>query len=395
MTIFSQAIWGIRTYGAANIIAAVVLGCGILAFVHILGILNGFSQSIENESFGIYSTSLVISENSSVQDPYDGPLLDDMNPLGEISEVSSMGAFREEITTIVRNGKRREVLVFGLAGEPWPEVSTSVAEGRFLTAFELLSRDRVCMLGSRFRRAQFGQSDAVGKTIRIGAVSCDVVGVLSRPSSLIEERFDAAVLAPFELVSFYLAESAQRSPKEASWVRLTFPPKTDLIEKQAAADLLLRSRRGVSLKSESPFRFQDPRQSAQSLKRQRTLVFGLLSLVAVTTGVAVLVGYAGLTTNMMEKRVQEIAIRSICGSKPSALALQLALERLIVGVTAAFISATLYIVSLPYIQKSIAFNLSLNTQALGAAIFVGVFLSLLLSAAPVIKTLRSSPASLL
>jgi putative ABC transport system permease protein len=63
-------------------------------------------------------------------------------------------------------------------------VSAAVPEtGRFLTAFDVQARKRVCVIGSGIKERLFGTADALNKTLKIGRHDFRVVGVMEKQGS--------------------------------------------------------------------------------------------------------------------------------------------------------------------------------------------------------------------
>ena len=73
--------------------------------------------------------------------------------------------------------------------------------GREFSLSEMRSGKSVCLLGNTVREDLFGDSDPVGRRIRVDKVSCDVIGVLAtKGKSTFGSDQDARLLGPAPIV---------------------------------------------------------------------------------------------------------------------------------------------------------------------------------------------------
>ena len=98
---------------------------------------------------------------------------------GQIAGVSAVAAQAQSSTTAIYEGANWTTTINGTTldyfrVQPWP-----VASGRTFTRAEENAGKAVCMIGNTVRSNLFRDRDAVGTRIRVGNVSCDVVGTLA------------------------------------------------------------------------------------------------------------------------------------------------------------------------------------------------------------------------
>lgn len=76
-----------------------------------------------------------------------------------------------------------------------------VTSGRFLAYADMLSRSKVCVIGTYVSGELFGETDPVGKTIKIGAESYQVIGLLEEKADSSRYSTDDCIYAPYTLIS--------------------------------------------------------------------------------------------------------------------------------------------------------------------------------------------------
>ncbi len=87
-------------------------------------------------------------------------------------------------------------------GESFADIKAwEVTSGRFLAYADMRSRSKVCVIGTYVRDELFGEADPVGKTIKVGAESYLVVGLLEEKADSSRYSADDCIYAPYTLIS--------------------------------------------------------------------------------------------------------------------------------------------------------------------------------------------------
>ena len=79
-------------------------------------------------------------------------------------------------------GGKAEAKVYGVSHRHGGLVKLVVDEGRFLDEVDEVSHAQVCVIGGAVRRELFGVEPALGKTVKVNDVWCEVIGVLAPES---------------------------------------------------------------------------------------------------------------------------------------------------------------------------------------------------------------------
>ncbi|MDJ0637821.1 MAG: ABC transporter permease [Paracoccaceae bacterium] len=212
-----------------------------------------------------------------------------------------------------------------------------VARGRIFELAELQSGRAVCVLGETVRKELFGASDPVGQTIRIKAVSCEVIGLLqSKGASTFGSDQDDFVLMP--LRTFH-RRVAGNSDVTMMYVSVREGVSTDRAKQEI--ETFMRDIRRIGQGEEDDFTVMDMKQVATMLSGITDILTGLLAAVAM---VSLLVGGIGIMNIMLvsvTERTREIGIRLAVGAQANQVLMQFLVEAVVLSLIGGLIGVIL------------------------------------------------------
>ncbi|HSD41173.1 MAG TPA: ABC transporter permease [Burkholderiales bacterium] len=199
----------------------------------------------------------------------------------------------------------------------WP-----LARGRVFTDGELRSGAMGCILGDTVRQKLFGAQDPLDTTIRLGALSCPVIGVLAaKGQAAFGMDQDDLVLIPLRA---YQRRIAGNQYIDAILVSVRDGVSTKKV--QTDVELLLRERRHLGPREETDFHVLDMQQIVATVAGTTQTLTALLAAVA---AVSLLVGGIGIMNIMLvsvTERTREIGIRLAIGATEKDVLLQFLVE---------------------------------------------------------------------
>src|SRR5690606_36430018 len=178
------------------------------------------------------------------------------------------------------------------------------------------------------RNKLFGANDPVGHSIRLGNVSCEVIGYLvPKGQSSMGTDQDDIVLIPLRAYQRRIAGNPNFSTIYVS-------ARDDVATTKVQSDLewLLRERRNIGPGQDDDFSVMDMKQLAQTMTGTTTLLTGLLGAVA---AVSLLVGGIGIMNIMLvsvTERTREIGIRLAIGAMEKQVLTQFLVEAVMLSV---------------------------------------------------------------
>jgi putative ABC transport system permease protein len=228
--------------------------------------------------------------------------------------------------TAFYNGQDWDTRVTGADGVFLEAQSIEVVEGRAFTSDEETAGKNVCLLGLKVREAIFlPDVSPVGETMRLGDVSCNVIGVL-------EERGqggggaddDDAVMMPMKTV-----QRRFRGNDTLDYFVLKYDSAYSSTVIQDSLVGLLRERRLLQEAEANDFNVIDTAQVNDALG---AVTGALTAMVGVIASISLLVGGIGIMNIMLvsvTERTREIGIRLAIGALAREVRLQFLTEAVV------------------------------------------------------------------
>jgi putative ABC transport system permease protein len=332
-TTFLMAITAIRRNAMRSFLTTLGVIIGVASVIAMVTLGRGATASVTNDISSLGNNMLIIVPgadrrfgSSSSAQPFtqnDVRAIREEVPAVALVAPTSGGAAR-----IVYGNQNWSTGVTG-ADNSYLRVRNWVVElGREFTDGELRTGEAVCILGETPRRELFGAGDPIGEQIRVGTVSCEVIGVLeSKGTSTFGEDQDDFILMP--LVTF------QRRISGNDNIGAILVSATEGVPtRDAQLDLiaLLRQRRRIHLGDEDDFVVRDMQEIGQVVS---TVTGVLTTLLGAIAAVSLLVGGIGIMNIMLvavTERTREIGIRMAIGARAGDVLLQFLVEAITLSV---------------------------------------------------------------
>jgi putative ABC transport system permease protein len=247
-----------------------------------------------------------------------------------------------------------------------------VTSGRDFTESEIRGGAASCLLGETVRQQFFGAGDPEGATIRVGQISCKVVGLLeSKGFSGFGQDQDNVVLMP--LPTFQRRVAGNRDI-ETIYVAAEEGVATSQL--QSRIEDVLRDARRLAPDRENDFSVRDMTQIADAMTSATTTMTGMLGALA---GVSLLVGGIGIMNIMLvsvTERTREIGIRLAIGAHERHILIQFLVEATVLSLLGGLIGiaiglslagAASYALEIPFVP-----DLSIILLAVGFSGLIGM-----------------------
>ena len=229
------------------------------------------------------------------------------------------------------SGSTRSTVVYGNANWPTSVTGTTneffkirdwqVASGREFEAGELRAATPVCILGATVAKEVFGDTEPLDAQVRVGKLSCRVIGVLASKSSMMGNDQDDLLLMPLTTFQRRLAGNW-----DISMIYVTALTDGTTAEVQARIEDVLRQKRRIAPGGDDDFNVRDMAEIAQTVEGTFQALSMLLSFIA---AVSLLVGGIGIMNIMLvsvTERTREIGIRLAIGARGREVLWQFLIE---------------------------------------------------------------------
>jgi putative ABC transport system permease protein len=243
---------------------------------------------------------------------------------------AGFGGRRAEPNEIRYGGERvDQVILRGVEPEYAEAIPLfSVAQGRFISRYDLEHSRPVVVLGDAIASALFGPLDPIGRTVRLNGKLYEVIGVFEKDPGL----FGGPGVDQFAVIP--LSDFRKRYP-EVREVFIAFSIRPDANPVQVRNEVIeaMRRLRRVPYHEENDFEIISP-DFLTNLWDQ--LTGALVILTGVISSIGLLVGGIGVMNIMLisvTERTQEIGVRKAVGARRSDIRAQFLLEAVVVTLT--------------------------------------------------------------
>ena len=320
--VFKVAILAILRNKTRSLLTCIGIIVGIAAVIAVLAIGKGASTMMVKEISSMGNNLMMVFPDRNRK----GSVRSGMGA-GETMTADDAEAVRRELGHIVsgvspavnvscqliRDNRNWNCRVSGVSAD-MPEIRNwNVADGRFFEESEVRASSRVCVIGSTVKANLYDDGEeAVGTTIRVGAMPFKVVGVLaSKGANSFGQDQDDTVMAPYTTVGRVLQRSKFRS---INMMNVSLWSMEDSAEAKRELTALLRQRHNLADYQDDDFETRDTTEIMNTLGSVTGLMTVLLTAVA---AISLLVGGIGIMNIMLvsvTERIKEIGLRMAIGA---------------------------------------------------------------------------------
>ena len=294
----------------------------------------GSTAQVQSDVAALGSNLLMIRPGSGIRGPGGGA--NDAPPLS-LADMDALSRNIPDIVAATPGSAKSVTAVFGEMNHVVQVAGTdnaffgirgwTIGAGRMFSEAEMRSGTPVCVLGTTTSNALIGEGNPVGTTIRVGKISCEVIGLLAkREASSFGQDDNDTIIMP--LKTFQRRISGKTDVQNIS---VTFRDGARSDDVIAQINSLMRERRHLSGDVNDNFNVFDMKQISSMLTGITGVLTGLLSAVA---AISLLVGGIGIMNIMLvsvTERTREIGIRMAVGATERQVLLQFLVEAIVLS----------------------------------------------------------------
>jgi putative ABC transport system permease protein len=255
----------------------------------------------------------------------------------EIPGVRAVAPVAQRTVTVVYGAQNRRTVLVGTDNDYFITQNWTLEAGREFFDGEVRGGGAACVIGETVRDALFGNAAPVGQSIRVGNVSCDVIGLLvPKGESSMGADQDDVVLLPLRAFQRRVAGNT-----DINTIYVSARDGVDTGKLQADIERLLRERRNIARGQEDDFSVRDMKQIVDTMAGTTAVLTGLLGAVA---AVSLLVGGIGIMNIMLvsvTERTREIGIRLAIGALERQVLTQFLVEAVVLSLFGGFVGIIL------------------------------------------------------
>ena len=307
----------------------------------------------------------------------------------QVAGVTAVAPQASTTATAIHEGANWSTTINGTTNaiftvQPWP-----LAAGRTWAPEEEQAGKAVCILGNTVVKNLFGGSPrrAVGQRMRIGPISCDVIGVLTtRGQAGFGGDQDDTVVMPIKAVQRRFTGN-----RDIRLMLVGLNPAYDGAAVQASLTDLLRERRGINGGKEDDFNIFDTKQISDTLSSTTTLLTQIVTAVAAISLVVGGIGIMNIMLVSVTERTREIGLRMALGARRADIRNQFLVEAAVLCVIGGGIGLALAKVAALAFVAYADFPAPIGIGVAVGAILFSAVIGLAFGGYPAIRASRLSP----
>lgn len=376
-TTLRLALTEIRRHLMRSFLTVLGIVIGVAAVVTMVQLGNGATAAVQEQISSLGANIISIRPGQGFGRGGGGPpppsfTAQDVDAIRtQIAGIRAAAPQTQTSATAVYNASNWQTTMTGTTSDYFVAQQWPVLSGRYWTAAEEQAGRAACLIGTTVQKNLFQASDPIGARIRVGNVSCDVVGLLaSRGQGGFIDQNDV-IMTPIKMVQRRFTGS-----RDVNNIMVAVDDAYDTQAVQQEITKLLRERRHVDPGEQDNFNIFDARQISQTLSSTTTI---LTTVMAAVAAVSLIVGGIGIMNIMLvsvTERTREIGIRLAIGAVGREVLLQFLVEAVVlaslgglIGLLLAF-AATLAgssVINVPYM-----FNAQINLLAFAFSAAIGI-----------------------
>jgi putative ABC transport system permease protein len=363
------ALGSVRRNALRSVLTLLGIVIGVAAVIAMITIGSGTTEKVKSDISKLGSNLLVVRAGRPPQPGSPGSQA--TRELGA-KDVDALVRHREGARAISAASQKQVRVVFGTESLSASVTGTDtsyfdardwkVVSGRAFSESEVRSGTGVCLLGETVRQQFFGAGDPEGSTVRVGKMSCRVIGLLEpKGYSGFGQDQDNVVLVP--LAAFQRRIAGNR---DIDTIYVAADDATPTSVLQERMEDILRDARRIPPDREDDFSVRDMTQIADAMASTTSVMTGMLGAVA---AVSLLVGGIGIMNIMLvsvTERTREIGIRLAIGAHERHILVQFLAEATVLSLFGGLIGIALglSLAGLAAVTLSIPFSPSPGVIAL-------------------------------
>jgi putative ABC transport system permease protein len=306
--------------GSASIVLVVTIA--LTGQRYIIGQIEGVGSNL------VYANVVASDEGTNVA------LSDQISPAdlaaiqGALPRLVSAAAGTNAVPmTVSVGGQERSVNLVGVTDEFQAIRNLEILAGRYFNPDDSSARSKVCLITQALARRVFPSSDAVGKSIQVGELQFNVIGVFRDRVGVVgqTEISRESVVVPFTLFRFFTGTDYFKT----LYVRADRAEDVPLLTRQVGEILQTQHREGAH------YRVQN---LTGILQTARNIAWGITVVLILVAMIALVISGIGIMNIMLvtvRERTKEIGVRKAIGASRDAIRYQFLMEALALSGTGA------------------------------------------------------------
>jgi putative ABC transport system permease protein len=392
------ALGAIIAHPMRSVLTSLGVVIGVAAVVMMTSIGMGAQQRVTSAIAGLGSNLIIVTPNFQrgpvAQAAGGGVSLRDSDATAIAKQVENVAAVAPLVrgqAQLAADGANWNTQIQGVTPDYLVARDLKIASGRMFDENEARQGRKVLVVGPTVARELWGDSDPIGRRVRVRTVPFEVIGVLeSKGQAGFGQDQDDVVLGPLSAVRSRIAGRRSRGDSiQTIYVKATDEESLDRVQEDVTN--LLRDVHKIRQGDDDDFQTQN---MASILEASQAAIGTFTVLLAAVAGVSLVVGGVGIMNIMLvavTERTREIGLRMAVGAKRSHILIQFALESVALSLVGGLIGLTIGVLGAIAIAKLGQWPAAVPAWAGPLALGFSVVVGLVFGAYPSWRAARLDP----
>jgi len=377
-TVFFLALRSIRRHMLRSFLTILGIVIGVSAVVTMVTLGRATTAAVQEQIAALGTNILQVRPGQGFRRGGGGPSPAPFDPADvtaierQLAGVLAVAPQSQSTATAIYEGANWSTTINGTTAAYFEVQPWTLSAGRLFTSSEESAGKAVCILGATVETNLFRNGNAIGQRFRIGDVSCDVIGTLTRRGQAgFGGDQDDVVIMPIKTVQRRFTGST-----DIRTILVGVDEAFSTQQVQASLTDLLRERRHIGAGEDDDFFIFDTKQISDTLTGTTTL---LTQIVAAVAAISLVVGGVGIMNIMLvsvTERTREIGIRLAIGAVANEVLMQFLVESVVLscigGVIGLALAQIAIAVATPLMQVPWTFDIQINVIAFLISALIGV-----------------------
>jgi putative ABC transport system permease protein len=305
---------------------------GVAAVIILVTLGGGATRQVTEQISSLGSNLMMVAPGKRMGPGMEGSAalfkLADAEAIGrEIDSAQGVAPINSNSTTAIYANENWSSSVTGTTEQYFTITNRHMVAGRAFTPAEVRSGVANCVIGQTVREKLFGSQDPIGNNIRLGKISCEVIGLLeAKGQSTMGSDQDDIIVVPLRTFQRRIAGN-----DDVRMIMVSIKDGVSTDDAKQDIGRLLRVRRHLSSNEDDNFTVMDMKEISTMLSGTTRMLTGLLGAVA---AVSLLVGGIGIMNIMLvsvTERTREIGTRLAIGALEREVLLQFLVESVVLS----------------------------------------------------------------
>ncbi len=375
---------------------------GVAAVVMMTSIGLGAQHMVTSAIGGLGSNMLIISPGASrgggggfvSQGAGTGVSLSDGDAEALKAQIENVAAVAPAVrggAQLTAEGANWSTRVEGVTPDYLVARDLTIASGRMFDDREARQGKKVVVIGQTIVKELYGDSDPIGKRLRVGTVPFEIVGVLtSKGQAGFGQDQDDIVLGPLQAVRSRIVGRRVRGDNvQTIYVKAATAEDLDRVQEDVTN--LMRERHRIRQGADDDFSVQNMASIMEAMSASTKTFTGLLAAVA---AVSLLVGGIGIMNIMLvavTERTREIGLRMAVGARRAWVLYQFALEAVVLSFAGGVIGLLIGIGGAMLMSKLAGWPMAIASWAVPTALGFSMLVGLVFGAYPAWRAAQLDP----